>query len=177
MTTFTINAENNITAYADAPADTTGTEVFASERDLAKAAAAWPSARLVEIWNSLTGIVPVKKFTDRKSAAARIWKQIQHLTPAPAPQPPKAAPKKAKAVNGATKGNNASTARDGSKKATVLDLLRRPAGASLADIMTETGWQAHTVRGFISGTLTKKMGLTVESLRGEDKVRTYRIAS
>ena len=43
--------------------------------------------------------------------------------------------------------------------------------------MTATTWQAHTVRGFISGTLGKKLGLAVESVRGEDKVRTYRLAS
>ena len=72
--------------------------------------------------------------------------------------------------------DDAPTARDGSKKAQVLDLLRRPNGASLDEIMTETGWQAHTVRGFISHAITKKMGLAVESLRGEDKVRTYRVA-
>ena len=166
MTTFTIDIENCITAYTAAPADATDCEVFASEKDLAKLSATWPSARLVEIWNSLTGVVPVKKFTDRKSAVTRIWKQIQYLKPAP-PTPAKTAKKAAQA---------APDAREGSKKAQVLDLLRRTNGATLNEVMTATGWQAHTVRGFISGTLTKKMGLAVESLRGEDKVRTYRVA-
>ena len=41
--------------------------------------------------------------------------------------------------------------------------------------MKATGWQAHTVRGFVSGTLIKKMGLRVESFRAEDHARTYRI--
>ena len=166
MITFTIDTENCITAYWAEPADATDCEVFASEKALASLSATWPATRLVEIWNSLTGVVPVKKFTDRKSAVTRIWKQIQHLKPA-SPAPTKTAKKAAKA---------APDAREGSKKATVLDLLRRTNGASLTEIMTETGWQAHTVRGFISGTLTKKMGLAVESLRGEDKVRTYRVA-
>lgn len=42
--------------------------------------------------------------------------------------------------------------------------------------MTATGWHAHTVRGFISGTLTKNLGLKVESFRSEDNLRTSRIA-
>ena len=88
-----------------------------------------------------------------------------------------AAPKKAKAAKATTPDNGAPTAREGSKKATVLDLLRRLEGATLGDIMTATGWQAHTVRGFISAALIKKMGIAVESFRVEDKVRTYRIAS
>jgi hypothetical protein len=66
-------------------------------------------------------------------------------------------------------------ARQGSKTEQVLDLLKRSGGASLADIMTLTGWQPHSVRGFISGTLGKKMGLTVESSKREDGERIYRL--
>jgi hypothetical protein len=51
----------------------------------------------------------------------------------------------------------------------------RKDGATLAEIMNATGWQAHTVRGFVAGTL-KKMGVTVESFRSDDKERTYRLA-
>lgn len=131
------------------------------------------SPRTVEIWNSLTGVVPVKKFMSRSYTINRIWKQIQYLAPTPAPRVEKKA-KRPKATLAAT---SAPTARDDSKKAEVLDLLRRPSGATLQEIMITTGWQAHTVRGFISGTLTKGMGLAVESLRGEDKVRPYRVAS
>ena len=47
---------------------------------------------------------------------------------------------------------------------------------TLAEIMSATGWQAHSVRGFISGTLGKKMGLTVDSTKNEAGERTYRIA-
>ena len=54
-------------------------------------------------------------------------------------------------------------------------MLHRPEGATLADIMTATGWQAHSVRGFISGALTKKMGLAVESLKTSEGTRAYRI--
>jgi len=55
------------------------TERFRSEAGLAKLAANWPAARLVDIWNSLPGSTPVKKFTDRKTAVNRIWKAIQSL--------------------------------------------------------------------------------------------------
>ena len=58
----------------------------------------------------------------------------------------------------------------------VLDLLKRSGGVTLAEIMKATGWQPHSVRGFISGTLGKKMGLKVESVKGEDGERTYSIA-
>ncbi|HZT29426.1 MAG TPA: DUF3489 domain-containing protein [Bryobacteraceae bacterium] len=67
--------------------------------------------------------------------------------------------------------------REGSKKAIVLDLLRRKNGATMAEIAKATDWQNHSIRGFISGTLTKKMGLTVESSKNEAGDRVYRIAS
>ena len=66
-------------------------------------------------------------------------------------------------------------ARDGSKKATVLALLQRKNGATLAEIMKATQWQAHSVRGFISGALGKNMGLTVNSAKRQDGERVYSI--
>jgi hypothetical protein len=59
----------------------------------------------------------------------------------------------------------------------VLELLKRPSGVTLKGIMAATGWQAHSVRGFISGTLGKKLGLAVESTKGEDGERTYSLKS
>jgi len=67
------------------------------------------------------------------------------------------------------------TGRDGSKNAVILALLGRPDGATLAELMTATEWQAHSVRGFISGTVGKKMGLKVESAK-RDQDRVYSIA-
>ena len=200
MTTFTIDADNNITAHAslkDAKAaDLAGAEYFGSERELAQLAASWPVAgargksKLLELWNSLPEVAPVKKFTDRKTALARIWKAAKALTPPGAPQGapdgPKANGSKKKATSAkraapARKGGKKASqdgkeAREGSKKAEVLDLMRRKEGATLQEIMETTNWQAHTVRGFVSGTLIKKQGLKVESFRSEDKERTYRIA-
>jgi uncharacterized protein DUF3489 len=92
------------------------------------------------------------------------------------------APKKAKAgkkaspAKKAPKGHKkAGTARDGSKAAKILDLLKRADGATLKELMKTTGWLAHSVRGFISGTLGKKMGLKVTSTKAEDGDRTYSI--
>ena len=63
----------------------------------------------------------------------------------------------------------------GSKIAKVVEMLRKPSGASIKALMVTTGWQAHSVRGAISGTIKKKLGLTVTSVRVND-TRVYRIA-
>jgi hypothetical protein len=125
---------------------------------------------------------PVKKFTNRKAAVTRIWNAVQRLVDESAPQVPTVAPEKPRAGKRAAKGQRRNTAqtgakqaREGSKKEAVLDLLRRKQGATLAQIMEATGWQSNKVRGFIAGTVTKKLGLTVESFRSEDKERTYRL--
>ena len=190
MSTFTIDTENNITAFAEYEdalnhriGSTEGT--FASEKELAKLTSQWPIGRFVDVWNTFAGVVPfdslkpVKQFTDRKTAGARIWKAVQALTPAPAQHAAAPAPKKAKATK-ETKPTDGTTgpqgAREGSKKANVLDMLRRPEGATLADIQSATGWQAHSVRGFISGSLSKKMGIKVESFKSETGERAYRVA-
>jgi hypothetical protein len=60
-------------------------------------------------------------------------------------------------------------------KPPMLKLLRRPGGAALAELMAATDWQAHSVRGFLSGTLRKKMGLTIESHKSAEGERTYSI--
>jgi hypothetical protein len=181
MPTFTIDNDNNITAFTAAEQVSEGQEHFATEKELSKLSAGWPIARFVEVWNSFAGVPPfgdlkpVKKFTDRKTAAARIWKAIQVLTPTPAQQAAPVAPKKAKATKQTRAKDATPTAREGSKKAQVLELLRRTEGATLADIMAATGWQKHSVRGFISGALGKKMGLKVESIKREDGQRAYSV--
>src|SRR5580658_8664032 len=88
MKIFTIeNDTNNITLHAtvqEAEA-VANAERFRNEAGLAKLAADWPAARLVEIWNSLPGVSPVKKFKDRQTAVSRIWKVLESLgQPVPA---------------------------------------------------------------------------------------------
>jgi Flp pilus assembly protein TadG len=67
--------------------------------------------------------------------------------------------------------------REGSKTAKILDLLKRPGGATLRELMKATGWQPHSVRGFLSGTVGKKMGLTVASEKREDGERSYSVTN
>jgi hypothetical protein len=67
--------------------------------------------------------------------------------------------------------------RAGSKGAHVVDLLRRKEGATVVDMTGATGWQPHSVRGFLAGSLKKKLGLEVISIKGADGERRYRIAS
>lgn len=62
------------------------------------------------------------------------------------------------------------------KLARLITTLREPEGADISAMMAVTGWQAHSVRGAIAGTLKKKLGLTVESEK-RDGVRYYRITS
>jgi len=66
-------------------------------------------------------------------------------------------------------------ARADSKQAMVTGLLQRPEGATIAQIMEATGWQQHTVRGTLAGTLKKRLGLTIHSSKEAGGQRVYRI--
>src|ERR1035437_4467982 len=167
MTTFTIDNDNNITAFGSteeaAAATTTPFDSFASQKELAELAAAWPGERLVAIWNSLPGVTPVKRFKNSNAAANRIWERIQGLgeatKPEAEPTKPKAdkkakggaqvakgAPAKAKATKKTTAAKQAPKAkraakaqetgpREGSKTAQVVAMLQRKNGATLSEIM------------------------------------------
>ena len=207
MRLFAIDADNTITTFPAAEQVPEGQERFSSENELAAAASLWPRDRLVQIWNSFAGVAgfgadlkPVKKFTDRTVAVARIWKAIQKLnsaaetpattapesaqTPAKAEKPAKRARKAAKVAPAKTKASKttkpakrateAATPREGSKKEIVISMMSRKAGATLDEIMAETGWARHTVRGFVSGTLGKKLGMKVDSTKNTDGQRTYK---
>lgn len=78
-------------------------------------------------------------------------------------------------AQGAGTPKTAPSARPGTKTALVIGLLRRPGGATLADIREATGWQAHTVRGAIAGSISRRLGLKVIGEKGEGEARRYRI--
>jgi uncharacterized protein DUF3489 len=78
----------------------------------------------------------------------------------------------------ATKADHkAPVARRGTKTAKILALLQRPDGASITGLKKATGWQAHSVRGFLSEVLKKKLGLRVASTKRENGERSYRVHS
>ena len=109
--------------------------------------------RVVEISNAVSGHKPVKKESNGKvarSAARSRAKRVGARTKAEA----------GKRANGVRK---AGTERAGTKTAKVLELLKRPGGATLKQLMATTKWQAHSVRGFLSAALKKKRGLEIES--------------
>ena len=174
MKAFTIDQENNITVFASAKevdASAEGTERFTNVQELSSLAERWPGSRLIEVWNGLPGVVPVQRFTSRRVAATRIWKAIQHLEPAGAAQARTVASKGSGGTKRATRVRPQLTPEK-SKTSQVIALLTRPKGATLQAIMRATGWQAHSVRGFVSGQLKKKLGLKVRSFK-RDGERVY----
>jgi hypothetical protein len=105
--------------------------------------------------------------TSSKSGAAKSSVSISKggAKPGGPTKKPARNPKKAPAV------------RAGTKTAKILSLLQRPGGASLTELRKATGWQPHSVRGFLSGALKKKMGLRVHSTKRESGERVYRVAA
>jgi hypothetical protein len=146
-----------------------------------------PASRLVETWNSFAGVAPfddlkpVKKFTNRKAAVERIWQAIARLSPDAAQTAEPVAPAKGKAKKSPTKAAGRTRAEKGAtesrsnKKAEVIAMMKRAKGVTLAEIVEATGWQKHTVRGFVS-TLGSKGGQKVESSKNAAGERSYHIA-
>jgi len=186
MSTFTLDSDNNITALAGLPSGADPSQSFSNAKELARLTAQWPGSRLVDTWNSFAGVAPfddlkpVKKFTSRKAAVARIWDAVQRLAPDGAPQAQRVAAERPRSKKAAAKAKRRAPARKDAtksrtnKKAEVISLMRRAKGATLAEITEQTGWQKHTVRGFVS-LLGSKGGLKIESSKNAAGERIYRI--
>jgi hypothetical protein len=104
---------------------------------------------------------------------SRVAPRLAHVA-APKPRSGKKATPAKKTRKGRTKTQvGKPVARSGSKTAKILELLRRPGGATARELLKATGWQPHSPRGFLSGTVGKKMGLALTSAKGEDGERLY----
>jgi hypothetical protein len=117
-----------------------------------------------------------KKDASHKKGAPKGQKAAKAIPPAAKPASKQATTKAKPASKKASKpAAEAAVPREFSKKSIVLDLLRRKDGATMAEIAKATDWQRHSIRGFISGNLTKKMGLVVESVKNAQGERVYKV--
>jgi Protein of unknown function (DUF3489) len=110
--------------------------------------------RLLALWNALPGVEKQTKVGDRDTLIDQLWSAIEAL---PDPEQP-------------------SDTKRPSKQEAVIAMLQRPEGATVDEVASVMGWQRHTVRGLFSGTLKKKLGLTLASAT-EERGRVYRIAA
>jgi hypothetical protein len=148
-----IIGNDGITLCGEPPAVVNeGEIVVASNAELH--AAQLTGKRLLALWNALPGVEKRKKVGDRDALVDQLWSAIEGL---PEPEPP-------------------SDAKPPSKQGEVIAMLRRPEGATVDEVASAMGWQRHTVRGLFSGTLKKKLGLTLASAQ-EERGRVYRIAA
>ena len=128
-----------------------GEIVVASNEELH--AARLSGKRLLALWNALPVVEKRRKVGNREALIDQLWSAIERL-PDPAPR---ADPKRP------------------SKQDVVIAMLGQPEGATVDEVASVTGWQRHTVRGVFSGTLKKKLRLTLASGK-EERGRVYRIA-
>jgi Protein of unknown function (DUF3489) len=175
MRIFTIDADNTIAVSTSTERGSkSGAARFTNEKQLAALAADWPNGRLVEIWNKLLGVRKIGKFTDRQTGVRRIWRAIERLEPQVGAQATSDANKTGSRGKAASQSEQPVVARADTKAARVIALLKQPAGATLKAIMALTGWQSHSVRGFITAHVRQKMSYRVQSFtRGGERV--YRI--
>ncbi len=142
-----------------------------AERPAAADAAHWRETRdggRMALVIADTGLQVIGVDVDRKTS-----KQSSSTKPQPKQRSRRAVRKPS---GSKTKGKTLPPAvRPGTKQALLIDLLKRKKGATIEEIVEATGWQPHSVRGAISGTLKKKLGLTVTSEPVEKRGRVYRI--
>jgi hypothetical protein len=147
-----IIGNDGITLCHEAPATVNEGEIAVASNEELRAAPL-SGKRLLALWNALPGVEKRRTVGDRVALIDQLWSAIEAL-PGPEPQ---------------------SDAKRPSKQDEVIAMLRRPEGATVDEVVCATGWQRHTVRGVFSGTLKKKLGLSLASVK-EDRGRVYRIA-
>jgi hypothetical protein len=201
MPTFVIDEDKNITAYADNETVPEGGRQFNSLDGLAQICASASKQDLADLWNTIPGVEKVRTFTrPRVDGISRIWQALQRLVPGAhtpqdesqpelagkdeeVPKKREQAGKRQKQMVSKKKRTQkrqkpvTGLLRDGSKGQKVIELLKREGGATVGQIAKATGWQNHSIRGFISGTLGKKLGLKIHSEKGEGKKRFYSLVS
>jgi len=146
-----IIGNDGIALCREAPAALNEGEIVVASNEQLHAAPL-SSKQLLTLWNALPGVAKRKKVGDRRALIDQLWSAIEAL-PDPEPQP---------------------DVHRRSKQDGVIAMLRRPEGATVDEVVSATGWQRHTVRGVFSGTLKKKLGLTLASAK--EQRRVYRIA-
>ena len=147
-----IIGDDGIRLCREPPSDISESEiVVASIEELH--AAPLSGKRLLALWNALPSVEKRRKIGNRNTFVSQLWAAIEAL-----PEP---------------KENLAG--KPASKQDEVIAMLRRPEGVTVNEVASATGWQRHTVRGVFSGTLKKKLGLSLPSAK-EERGRVYRIA-
>jgi hypothetical protein len=127
----------------------------------------WPMRVLLEIWNRLPTQRRVTKFENRRIATERLWRQIQVLDQRP-DLSLRQARKRKPGQNGSRKRRSSAP----NKAQCIVDLLKAPGGATLARLMAASGWQSHSVRGFLSRQASKHADFKLESFK-RDGQRVY----
>jgi hypothetical protein len=148
-----IIGNDGITLCREPPATVDKGEIAVSSNEELHAARL-SGKRLLALWNALPGIEKRTKVGDRETLIDQLWSAVEAL-----PDP-----------------DQQSAAKRPSKQDAVISMLQRPEGATVDEVASAMGWQRHTVRGLFSGTLKKKLRLTLASAT-EDRGRVYRIAA
>ena len=116
----------------------------------------------------------IAKFTDRQTGVRRIWRAIEQLEPHVGAHAATGGDKTTSRGKTASPSEQPVVVRSDTKAARVIALLKHPVGATLKAIMALTGWQSHSVRGFITAHVRKKMNYRVQSFKRGGE-RAYRI--
>ena len=167
MTTFTIDSENNITAFGTpeeaAATTTTPFDTFASQKELAELAATWPAERLVAIWNSLAGVVAVESFKSTKTAVSRIWTRIQSLGEAAKPKAAAAKPKAGKKAKGGAQAAKGAPAKAKATKKTTA-AKNAPKAKKAAKAEEAAGPREGSKTSQVVAMLQRKNGATLQEI-------------